>query len=188
MRHLHLFGAPGAGVTTLGKALADRLGFAHFDTDDFYWFTGDARPYSRKRNPDHRRRELATVLDAAASGWVLSGSLCGWGDVFVPRFHQVVYVWAPVEVRMSRIRTRELARYGPDRLAEGGDLHLVFHKFLDWAAAYDVPSDNPRSRDQELKWLQNLDCPKLRLESEMMPEVSVEAILSQFSRSVSPHF
>ncbi len=181
MHHIHIFGAPGSGVTTLGKALADRLGFAHFDTDDFYWFTGDDRPYRRKRNPDHRRRELAAALDSAEAGWVLSGSLCGWGDVFVPRFDGVIYVWAPVELRLARIRARELARYGAEQLAEGGDLHLVFQKFLDWAARYDEPSDNPRCREQELKWLGNLECPVIRLEGDRTLESSTAFILSQLS-------
>lgn len=162
--HIHILGAPGAGVTTLGKALADRMGARHFDTDDFYWFTGDDLPYRRKRNPDHRRRELAAALNAAEN-WVLSGSLCGWGDVFIPQFDLVVYVWAPVSERLARIHRREQARYAPERLAQGGDLHKVFEKFLDWAARYDEPSDNPRSRQQELEWLDRLSCPVVQLET-----------------------
>ncbi len=155
---IHIMGAPGAGVSTFGLQLANKLGYAHLDTDDFYWFTQDDLPYKRKRNPDHRRRELSTALDQTER-WVLSGSLCGWGDVFVPRFQKVYYLTAPVEVRLNRIRARETARYGPERIAPGGDLHIVFEKFLDWAARYDEPSDNIRSKDRELDWLAHLQCP-----------------------------
>lgn len=170
-RHIHIFGAPGAGVTTLGRTLAQGLSARHFDTDDFVWFTDDALPYRRKRNPDHRRQLLCRQLDEAGDApWVLSGSLCGWGDVFMPRFDRAVYCWLPAEVRLERIRLRETARYGPQRLAPGGDLHGVFEKFLQWAVEYDLPSGRWRSREKELDWLEHLPCPTLRLENDPSPE------------------
>jgi adenylate kinase family enzyme len=99
-------GAPGAGVTTLGKALAKHLGCLHFDTDDVYWFTNDDLPYRRKRNPDHRRKLLTERLNNVET-WVLSGSLCGWGDVFALQFDLVVWLWLPSEIRIPRIEQRE---------------------------------------------------------------------------------
>ncbi len=168
---LHLLGAPGSGVTTLGKALAARLGIPHFDTDDYHWFTGDALPYRRRRNPEHRRQMMRQDF-ANNKNWVLSGALCGWGDEFAPLFSQVVYLWLPAETRLARIRERERQRYGPERIGPGGDLHTVFKKFLAWAAAYDEDSGNVRSRGKELEWLAGLSCPVLRIETEMsIPEM-----------------
>ncbi len=172
---IHILGAPGSGVTTLGRALAEKLSVPHFDTDDYHWFTDDALPYRRRRNPEHRRQLMTKDLDAHES-WVLSGALCGWGDVFVPRFGVVVYCWLPAEIRLERIRKRELARYGPERLAPGGDLHNVFEKFCAWAVAYDEDSGNIRSRAREMEWLENLTCPVLRLEEEMAVEEMVELV------------
>jgi adenylate kinase family enzyme len=160
MMKLHILGAPGAGVTTLGRALAEKMGVAHFDTDDYHWFTDDALPYRRRRNPDHRRLLLGNDF-AAHEHWVLSGALCGWGDVFTPHFNAVVWLWAPADVRLERIRAREHQRYGAERLAPGGDLHVVYEKFLQWAAAYDDASANIRSREQELTWVNALTCPQL---------------------------
>ena len=111
----------------------------------------------------------------------MSGALCGWGDVFVPKFETVVYLWLPVEVRLARIREREMRRYGVERLAPGGDLNMVFEKFLRWAAAYDIDNENIRSRASELRWLQQLTCPVLKIEEEMPLEKSVEFILKNFS-------
>lgn len=164
MRRIHILGAPGAGVSTLGRQLAASLSTRVFDTDDYYWFTDDALPYRRKRNPEHRLRLLRADLDQTDS-WVLSGALCGWGDTLIPRFDAVVYLWAPVELRRARIAQREAARYGLARITPGGDLHTVFEKFCDWAAKYDEPSENIRSREQELLWLGRLGCPVLELES-----------------------
>jgi adenylate kinase family enzyme len=180
LKKIHILGAPGSGVTTLGKALAERLGFSHFDTDDYVWFTGDDLPYRRKRNPEHRRQLLQLDLEKSDTG-VLSGALCGWGDVFVPKFEMVVYLWLPVEVRLARIRERETRRYGAERLAAGGDLHLVFEKFLTWSANYDVDNANIRSRASELRWLQQLTCPVLKIEEEMPVEELVEFVLKNLS-------
>jgi adenylate kinase family enzyme len=173
---IHLLGAPGSGVTTLGKALAKKLGVPHFDTDDYHWFTDDALPFRRRRNPDHRR-QLLTKDFAAHESWVLSGAMCGWGDVFIPVFDIVVWLWAPVETRLDRIQARERLRYGPERVAPGGDLHVVFEKFLTWAAAYDDASDNIRSRSKELDWLAELKCPVLRFEEDLTIEVLVQKVL-----------
>lgn len=148
-------GAPGAGVTTLGRHLAARLGYAHFDSDDYHWFTSDPEPYRRRRNPDHRRQLLTTDLDNTPA-WVLTGSLCGWGDVFMSRFDLVIFCTAPAEVRLERIRQRELQRYGPQRLGPEGDLHGVFVKFLQWAAEYDLPSGRIRTFAAEMDWLRQI--------------------------------
>ncbi|MBK8557555.1 MAG: hypothetical protein IPL65_18185 [Lewinellaceae bacterium] len=157
-QHIHLMGAPGSGVSTLGRALAQDRQMPYFDVDDFYWFTSDPLPFKRKRNPDHRRALLSETLTNQPA-WVLGGALCGWGDVFVPQFDLVIYCEASTEVRLERIRQRETARYGASRLAPGGDLHSVYQKFLDWAEAYDTLSGNPRSMELEKKWLAALSCP-----------------------------
>jgi adenylate kinase family enzyme len=157
MNKIHILGAPGSGTTTFGEKLAKDLGFTHFDTDDFYWFTEDPLRYRRKRNPEHRRKLLTTALESTEK-WILSGALCGWGDVFMPQFEKIYYLSAPIETRLARIRDREIARFGADRINEGGDLHLVFERFLQWAADYDTDIENVRSKKKEMEWLEKLDC------------------------------
>jgi adenylate kinase family enzyme len=185
LNRLHILGAPGSGVTSLGKELADRLACPHFDTDNYHWFTEDALPYRRRRNPDHRRQLLSADLNAT-DAWVLSGSLCGWGDVFIPSFDAVVYLWLPADVRVARIRERELKRYGAERLAPGGDLHMVFEKFVSWAAAYDDVTDNIRSRSKELEWLEALPCSKIIIEAEMPLPVLADSVLEKLRLQAIP--
>jgi adenylate kinase family enzyme len=36
-RRIHITGASGLGVTSLGRALADALALPHHDTDDYLW-------------------------------------------------------------------------------------------------------------------------------------------------------
>ena len=52
-------GASGCGVTTLGQALAARLGAVHIDTDDHYWVETDP-PYREKRDVAERMENLAS--------------------------------------------------------------------------------------------------------------------------------
>lgn len=169
-------GAPGAGVSTLGKALAKRLGHAHFDTDDVYWFTDDELPYRRKRNPDHRRQLLTEHLGTSES-WTLSGSLCGWGDVFIPQFELVVWLWLPADLRIPRIEQRERLRYGNERLEPGGDLHVVFEKFKQWAATCDDEGGGLRSKQNELDWLAQLTYPVIKIEENLSTEEMVEQLM-----------
>ena len=174
-------GAPGAGTTTLGKALAEQLGYPHFDTDDVYWFTDDDLPYRRKRNPDHRRQLLAERL-AASGSWVLSGSLCGWGDVFAPQFDLVVWRWLPAAIRIPRIEQRERLRYGDARLDPGGDLHGVFEKFKVWAAGCDEAGGGMRGRDFELKWLEKLACPVVKMQTDLPVQKLLEEVLKAIEK------
>ena len=75
---IHIMGASGAGVTTLGRALADTLAIPYHDTDDYYW-RPTAPPY-REMRPSADRLRLMEELFLGRSAWVLSGSLNGWGD------------------------------------------------------------------------------------------------------------
>jgi len=61
---IHIFGASGAGVTTLGRATADALAFPHHDTDDYYWLL------------------TAPLIDKSAKLPIASGSCekCSWID------------------------------------------------------------------------------------------------------------
>jgi adenylate kinase family enzyme len=87
---LHITGASGAGVTTLGRALADALAIPHHDTDDYFW--QPTHPPYRDKRPVPDRLRLMRELFLARSEWVLSGSLDGWGDPLIPAFDLVVFI------------------------------------------------------------------------------------------------
>lgn len=185
IQRIHVMGAPGSGISTLGRQLAERLGYPHFDADDFHWFTDDPEPYRRRRNPEHRRRLMEAVLHPEKN-WVLTGSVCDWGDIFAPRFEALVFGWAPAEVRMARIQERERLRYGPERLSEGGDLNGVFIKFLNWAAAYDAPDGRSRTRAYELDWMaRHCLCPQLELDMQPGTAYLLDRVL-EWLRELDP--
>jgi adenylate kinase family enzyme len=174
---VHILGGSGSGTTTLGLALAERLGCAHLDVDDYFWLPTDP-PYQEARDHATRRALLGPDLEQHAS-WILSGSLCGWGDAFIPLFDLVVFLWVPPEVRLARLAARERQQFGEAALAPGGRMHDIHTRFIAWAAEYDDGDLSMRSRRRHEQWLQTLPCPVLRLEGEESVAERLEAVMSR---------
>ena len=172
---LHLTGASGAGVTTLGRSLAQQLAIPHFDADDFYWAPA-APEFSSKRPPEDRVR-LMQELFVPRPTWILSGSVMGWGDALVPRITHVILVETPTEVRLARLRAREACRYGADAVASGGARHEETTAFLDWASRYDSDGFTGRSRRQHAAWLDALSCLVLRVDGSLELDAVTDEVL-----------
>jgi adenylate kinase family enzyme len=60
-RRIHVIGASGAGVSSLGRALADALAIPHHDTDDYFW-RPTIPPYQEKREIAERLRLMREVF------------------------------------------------------------------------------------------------------------------------------
>ncbi|MGO9602145.1 MAG: hypothetical protein ACLQAT_01860 [Candidatus Binataceae bacterium] len=159
---IHIFGASGSGVSTLGAALGERFGYIHLDVDEFFWAPSDP-PFSTIREVDARRRLLTEALDAHRR-WVLSGSLCGWGDIFIPRFQLAIFLYIPHDIRMVRILDRERQRFGADAIAPGGAMHQHHTAFIEWATAYDTADETMRSRRLHERWMSTLPRKCVRIE------------------------
>ena len=175
LRRVHITGAAGCGVTTLGRALARRIGGKHFDTDDFCWLP-TVPPFRKQREIPERLKLLEDAL-RGSDRWVLSGSLTGWGDALIPHFDLVVFLYAPTEVRLKRLRARERERFG-DALDPGGEMHEQHQAFLAWAAGYDEGRSEPRTLRTHEALLSALFCPIMRLDGVLPTEEQVRQVLS----------
>ena len=178
-KRIHILGASGSGTTTLGSALAACFGCPHLDTDDFFWLPTNP-PFQQARSRTDRQALLGAGL-ARHGGWVLSGSLCGWGDLFIPLFDVVVFLWVPPPIRLARLQARERQRYGDHAIAPGGPLHTPYTAFMAWAAAYESGDLQMRSRQRHEQWLRALPCPVLRLEGQPPVAESVARIIQYVS-------
>ena len=178
---IHIMGASGAGVSTLGRALSAATGAAHLDTDDFYWLP-DAAPYTVKRDVAARLALLREAFDAAgARGWVLSGAAGDWADPIVAMFGLVVFLAAPAEVRVARLWEREKRNFGA-AAEEGGARRREIEDFIAWAAAYDSGEREGRSLPRHEAWLARLSCPVLRLDATRPVESLVADVLGELRR------
>lgn len=157
---IYLIGASGAGVSTLGSALARHLHLPHVDVDEHYWIPSDP-PFIQARPPEERLERLHAALGEAP--WVVSGSMDGWGDAIIAKADWVLYLDTPTALRLQRIAARERQRFGP-RILPGGDMHSQHLAFLQWAAAYDSGTRAGRSRPRHNAWLAQLQQPWERLD------------------------
>ena len=176
MARLHVLGASGAGTTTLGAALAHRLGHPHVDADSLFWLPTDP-PFTTRRPRDKRQAMLLRLLPVAGQ-WVFSGSAPEWARPIEPSYDLVVFLWLDPAVRMERLRQRETARYGK-RLEAGGDMAVASAEFLKWAEAYDTAGPEQRSLIGHVTWLATLKAPVLRLDSAAPLKDLVFAVLSR---------
>ena len=154
-------GASGCGVTTLGAALAARLGAVHIDTDDHYWIATDP-PYQEKREIPERLEGIAAE-QARTGRWILTGTLDRWAEPAIRDAGLIVFLEVPTPVRLERLRARERARFG-DSLLPGGAMHETHREFIEWTAHYDDGTLPGRSRPKHEKWLAGLGKPVLRLD------------------------
>ena len=169
-------GAPGCGVTTLGRALAARLAAVHIDTDDHLWVATDP-PYREKREVSDRRRRMAAE-QARSDRWVVSGTLDSWAEGVADEAELIVFLEAPTEVRLERLRRREQGRFG-DSLLPGGAMHRTHREFIEWAAQYEWGTQPGRSRPKHERWLSHLEIPVLRLDATRTVDDLVSEVLGR---------
>jgi hypothetical protein len=162
-------------VTTLGRALAERLQAPQFDVDDFFWMPTDP-PFVEKRRVASRLELLGERLKGG--NWILSGSLVGWGDPLIPLFDLVVFIYTPAELRLARLKAREAERYGA-AIEPGGAMHQTSQAFLAWAARYDEPHFEGRSLAVHNRWFERLPTPALRLHGLVPTAEQVKGVLAR---------
>ena len=174
IQHIHIFGATGSGTTTHGKALANNLGYVHFDNDN-YVFESKNNQFTKPRQPLIRDTMLFNDLKSTPS-WILSGSICGWGDFVIRYFDLVVFLWVPLEERMKRIEARE-EKLGRKIKDPTHPKYKTYRNFMKWASVYDTGSSKMRSLAQHEEWMKKLSCPILRVKGDNSVDENLTAIM-----------
>jgi adenylate kinase family enzyme len=174
-RRIHITGASGSGTTTLGTALAGRIGARHLDVDDFAW-TPTEPPFVERREPAERSAMFRVAI-AGVERWVLSGSLLRWDDEFTPLFDLVVFLRIPQEARIARLQARERARYGA-KIDPGGSQYRSNLAFMAAARGYETGEYPVQNLINARAWLGRLTCPVLEIEGEVPLHESLAAVLS----------
>ena len=163
-------GASGSGTTTLAHALAERLGIAHFDGDDYFWLPTNP-PFTHKRDAKDRLQSLSADLSYHESS-VLSGSVMGWGAELDDSFSLVVFLTLDAEIRVERLRLREIARFG-----------AADPEFLRWAAQYEEGLPPGRSRKMHEEWLSARKHPVLRIDGNSSVEQRISLVMSCIAKN-----
>ncbi|PYM90648.1 MAG: hypothetical protein DME04_22240 [Candidatus Rokuibacteriota bacterium] len=181
---VHIVGASGSGTTSLAAAMSATHGHRHLDTDDYFWLR-TSPPYREKR-PREARLALLRAALSESPRWVLSGSLCGWGDALIPEFELVVFLVVPTPTRLRRLQEREVERHGRQALAPGGALRESHVEFLGWAGRYDSGGLEMRSRALHEAWLAALSCAVVRLEGDRSATEQLALIEAELTSRARP--
>ena len=163
-------GASGSGTTTLGRALATRLRCAFYDADDYYWLPTDP-PFRCKQDPTIRTSRLLQALQNTSTT-VLAGSILNWGVELEDSFSLIVFLTVPAQIRVIRLREREIQRFGLDPA------------FLAWAAQYEQGTLEGRSRPKHEAWLAKRSCPVLRIDGGTSTESRLAQVLGTLNSPI----
>ena len=171
-----IFGPAGAGKTTLGKMVAQELGFVFADIDDYIWRNDTETPFSAMYS---RAEKISRLMDAISetSHFVMAGSMDSFHEHFDPFFVLAIHVTAPAEVRAARVHQREQEEFA-DRVLEGGDMYEAHQKFLNDAASYDYGGST--SLMLHTKWAEALQCPVLRLDGSDDLSIHLKTIVDTY--------
>lgn len=160
-----IVGLNGSGKTTLGRALAERLGYYRMDVEDYYFPKSDV-PYAVARTREEVERLM--LADIAEHGDFVLSAVCADFAAIEPFYELIVYLEAPQNERMERIRQRSIDKFG-SRVLPGGDMYEQEESFFAFAAK--------RTPDKIEKWIKTVACPVLRIDSRKPTEKLVRCVI-----------
>ena len=172
---INIIGASGVGKTTLAKALAEKLNFPHFDTDHYYHLLTDP-PFQKQRSSEDRLA-LVTKDLGGNSSWVLSGAVAGWQPEPKLDYSLVVLLYLSPEIRLERLRQRELRLYG-SRILPGGDMESDHQFFMDWSSGYDSGMcEGTNTLPNHEAFVGRVTCPTIRIGNAITTEEQLRLVL-----------
>jgi len=147
-----IFGANGSGKTTLGRELARILNFKHIDHEDYAFEKSDI-PYAIKRSREDCINLMLADIERHLS-FVLSAVTGDFGDIIPQYYKLAVYLSAPKETRIERIKQRAYEQHG-ERIHKGGDMYDQHLDFVNFVAV--------RSLSPIEQWAETLNCPVIEV-------------------------
>lgn len=160
-------GLNGCGKTTFAGALAEELNFKHMDIEDYYFVPSEI-PYSVSRNREEVEQLLLSDMQnnprfvfSAVDGNIISE--------ISSKYNLVIYFYAPLDVRMERIKKRAFDKFG-HRILFGGDMYEQEQNFFKFVSKRDTSSVEA--------WLETVSCPVIRLNGIQSIEDNVRVIIN----------
>jgi adenylate kinase family enzyme len=173
-KRIHLIGASGSGTSSIGKAVCNQIGYKHFDSDNYLWLPSE-EPYTIIRPSEEYIGLMGNDLTNNEK-WILSGHVSfGLGDVYLPLYELVAFIYVPADIRLERLKKREYERYG-NEILPGGSRYEKASEFFEYAAGYDTVTTHGRNLHKHEAWLASVKCPVIKIINDSFEE-SVNILL-----------
>lgn len=170
-------GLNGTGKSTLGRALAQKLGYHFIDNEDLYFPKTDPEYlYASPRTREEVEGLLFNEIKAHKN-FIFAAVKGDYGDDFCSLLYYTVLITVPREIRLQRVKDRSFQKFG-DRSLPGGDLYERERHFFELVSS--------RAENTVEDWARSLRCPILRVDGTRPVAESVAFILSRVQNSVSP--
>ena len=162
-------GLNGVGKSTVGKMLAERIGYRFIDNEDLYFPKTDSTYLFSSPRSKEEVIELLEEKIADNSRFVFAAVKGDYGDPFIAALDHIVLIDVPKEIRHQRVRNRSYEKFG-ERILPGGDLY-------DQESAWFSLVDS-RPEDDTKKWLETVNCPVIRMDGTLPVKENVEYLVS----------
>ena len=171
-------GPSGSGKSSLGKIVAEKLGFPYFDVDDYIWKKDTPEPFTQMYSKAEKISRLSGDIEPCEH-FVMAGSMSSFHQAFDDQFELMVFLYAGPEIRLQRVHSRAIERFG-ERILEGGDLYESHRKFLESNRRYET--DGSPNLNEQKKWIKNLPCAKIELNGTNSLESNAEIIVEKWNK------
>ena len=175
-----IIGPSGSGKTSLGKMVADKLGYPYFDVDDYIWRRDTEEPYTVMYSREEKINRLSKDI-FPYEHFVMAGSMSSFHYAFDDKFDMMVFLYAEPAVRIQRVHERAVERFG-ERVLEGGDLYESHLRFLDDNRRYEK-NGSPNLNEQR-EWLNNMSCMKIELDGKVDLESNSNIIVERWNQII----
>ena len=163
-------GLNGTGKSTLGRVLADRMGYELIDNEDLYFPKADpSYAFSEPRSNEEVIRLLEERI-SENNRFIFAAVRGNYGDKLIASLDCVVLIEVPKQIRSQRVRDRSYQKFG-DRILPGGDLH---DKESKWFSL----TDN-RPEDYVTSWLETVDCDVIRIDGTLPVKQNVDYLVAE---------
>ena len=182
-----IFGASGAGSTTLGREVAQRLKYQYLDIDDYLWRWDTAIPLTLTRPREERTKRLMDDIQKYPD-FVIVGTIFDDRVLFEPLLDLAVFMSAPTEICAERIYARECNRWG-NRVLPGGDMykstrfHGDFNDYIANAKKYEAAVVSKFGRKLHEQWITEFHCPVLRVDGMNDISKNADSVIAHFIKA-----